>query len=80
MDPEEKNRELQGILSMKAVQPFQILVRLIEGKWDIIYIVDLIAVINTLVKLPATYEELTWHILSTIPKGCKHLDLVADIY
>ena len=31
-------------------------------------------------KLAATYEEYIWHVLSTIPKGYKHVDIVADIY
>ena len=28
--------------------------------------------------LPSTYEEFVWHFVSTLPKGFKRLDIVAD--
>ena len=42
-------------------------------------VVDLIAVIRTMTELPQTYE-FTWKFLSSLPKGYKRVDLVADTY
>ncbi|KAG1711251.1 hypothetical protein GQR58_002553 [Nymphon striatum] len=44
------------------------------------FVLDLIAAIRTMTNLPNTYEEFVWNFVSTLPKGCKRLDIVADTY
>lgn len=44
------------------------------------FIVDLMAAIRTMTNLPGTYEEFVWNFVSTIPKGFKRVDIVADTY
>ena len=43
-------------------------------------VVDLIAVMRTMTELPQTYYKFTWKFLGSLPKGYKHVDLVADTY
>ena len=38
------------------------------------------ALIQTMTKIPATYEELTIHLLKMIPSGYRRVDIVADSY
>lgn len=44
------------------------------------YIVDLMALIRTMTKLPKSYEEFVWKLSSAIPKGYNRLDIVVDTY
>ena len=44
------------------------------------YIVDVMVLIRMLSGLPDTFERLAWKMLSCIPKGYYHVDLVADCY
>ena len=47
---------------------------------DFTFVIDLIAAIRTMTVLPNTYEELVWNLISTLPKGYRRLDIVADTY
>ena len=51
-----------------------------EIKDDATFVIDLIAAIRAMTNLPSTYEEFVWHFVSTLPKGFKRLDIVADTY
>ena len=44
------------------------------------YIIDLMAIIRSIVGLPDTYEELTWKILKALPTEYARVDIVADTY
>ena len=46
----------------------------------IAYLVDLMALIRTQTKTPATYEELALKLFMAIPPGYKRIDIVADTY
>ena len=46
----------------------------------IAYLVDLMALIRTRTRTPATYEELALQLFMAIPPGCKRIDIVADTY
>ena len=53
----------------------------LPGKDDVsVLIVDLMALIQTMMKIPATYEELTIHLFKMIQKGYRRVDIVADSY
>ena len=45
-----------------------------------VFIVDLMALIQTMTKIPDTYEELAVHLLKIIPSGYRRVDIVADSY
>ena len=38
------------------------------------------AALRQLVQIPENYEELTWKLLSSFPKGFQRVDIVADTY
>ena len=44
------------------------------------FVIDLFAAVRTMTTLPNTYEEFVWNFVSTLPKGFKRLDIVADTY
>ena len=44
------------------------------------YLVDLMALIRTQTRTPATYEELALQLFMAIPPVCKRIDTVADTY
>ena len=46
----------------------------------IAYLVDLMALIRTQTRTPATYEELALQLFMAIPPGYKRIDIVADTY
>ena len=46
----------------------------------IAYLVDLMALIRTQTRTPATYEELALQLFMAIPPGYKQIDIVADTY
>ena len=53
----------------------------LPGKADVsVLIVDLMALIQTMTKIPATYEEFTIHLFKMIPSGYRRVDIVADSY
>ena len=45
-----------------------------------VHIVDFIALIRVATKLPDTFEQLAFKLLSVLPKGFRRVDLVADSY
>ena len=38
------------------------------------------AALRSMVQIPKNYEELTWKLLSSFPKGSQRVDIVADTY
>ena len=44
------------------------------------YVIDLISAVRTMVQIPDTYEQLTWKLIGTFPKGFQRVDIVADTY
>ena len=42
------------------------------------YIIDFVAFVCTIVKIPSTFEELAWKLLKSIPLGYPRYDFVAD--
>ena len=44
------------------------------------YLVDLMALISTQTRTPATYGEFALQLFMTIPPGYKRIDIVADTY
>ena len=44
------------------------------------YIVDFMALIRTITKIPDTFQRLAWKMVSYIPKGYGRIDFVADCY
>ena len=54
----------------------------LPSKTDVsIYIVDLMALVRTMTKIPETYEELAiLQLLNLIPSGYQRVDLVVDSY
>ena len=53
---------------------------LAESRHNSTYIVDLMAALRSMVQIPENYEELTWKLLSSFPKGFQRVDTVADTY
>ena len=51
-----------------------------ESRHNSTYIVDLMAALRSMVQIPENYEELTWKLLSSFPKGFQRVDIVADTY
>ena len=51
-----------------------------ESRHNSTYIVDLIAALRSMVQIPENYEELTWKLLSSFPKGFQRVDVVSDTY
>ena len=51
-----------------------------ESMHNSTYIVDLMAALRSMVQIPENYEELTWKLLSSFPKGFQRVDIVADTY
>ena len=43
-------------------------------------VIDLVAAIRTMTEILETYDELTWKLLGSLPKGYKRVDLVVDTY
>ena len=52
----------------------------VESRHNSTYIVDLMALLRSVVQIPENYEEITWKLLSSFPKGFQRVDLVADTY
>lgn len=44
------------------------------------YIIDLIALVRTMREIPKTFEDLSWKIINSIPRGWHRIDFVADTY
>ena len=44
----------------------------------IVYIVDLMALVRTMTKIPETYEELAIQLFNMIPSGYRRVDTVVD--
>ena len=40
----------------------------------------MIAALRSMVQIPENYEELTWKLMSSFPKGFQRVDIVADTY
>ena len=38
------------------------------------------AALRSMVQIPENYEELTWKLMSSFPKGFQRVDIVADTY
>ena len=38
------------------------------------------AALRLMVQIPENYDELTWKLMSSFPKGFQRMDIVADIY
>ena len=51
-----------------------------EIKEDATFVTDLIVAIRAMTNLPNTNEEFVWLFVSTLPKGFKWLDILADTY
>ena len=51
-----------------------------ESKHNSTCIVDLVAALRSVVQIPENYEELTWKLLSSFPKGFQRVDIVANNY
>ena len=49
-------------------------------KENTIFVIDLITAIRTMTNLSNTYEEFVSNFVSTLPRGFKRLDIVADTY
>lgn len=45
-----------------------------------VYIVDLMALVRVISEIPETFEDLALKVISTIPKGYRRIDIVADCY
>ena len=45
-----------------------------------VYIVDLMALVRTMTKIPETYEELAVQLFNMIPSGYQRVDIVVDSY
>ena len=56
--------------------------REVEAEWrhNSTYIVDLMAALRQMVQISENYEELTWKLLSSFPKGFQRVDIVADTF
>ena len=52
----------------------------VESRHNSTYIVDLMALLRSMVQTPKNYEEITWKQLSSFLKGFQRVDLVADTY
>ena len=52
----------------------------VESRHNSTYIVDLMALLRSVVQIPENYEEITWKLFSSFPKGFQRVDLVADTY
>ena len=51
-----------------------------ESKHNSTCIVDLMAALRSVVQITENYEELTWKLLSSFPKGFQRVDIVANNY
>ena len=49
-----------------------------ESRHNSTYIVDLMAALRSVMQIPEDYEELTWKLLSSFPKGFQRVNTVAD--
>ena len=52
----------------------------VESRHNSTYIVDLMALLRSMVQILENYEEITWKLLSSFPEGFQRVDLVADTY
>ena len=50
-----------------------------ESMHDSTYIVDLMAALRSIVQIPENYEELTWKMLYSFPKGFQRVDIEVNI-
>jgi hypothetical protein len=44
------------------------------------FIVDMMASVRSITRVPETYEDLTWKFLQQLPSGYSRVDTVADTY
>ena len=51
-----------------------------ESNHNSTYISDLVTVLRSVVQIPENYQELTWKLLSSFPKGFQIADIVANTY
>ena len=51
-----------------------------QSKHNSTCIVDLVAALRSVVQITENYEELTWKLLSSFPKGFQRVDIVANNY
>ena len=71
MDPKTANSKLQEVVLKEADStivdnPREVVA---ESRHISTYIVDLMAALRSMVQIPENYEELTWKLLSSFPKG-----------
>ena len=66
-------------LSMENSEQFQNAE--LPSKADIsVYMVDLMALVRTMTKIPETYEELAIQLFNMIPSGYRRVDIVVNSY
>ena len=75
MKKTNKSQLWKQILALKNDNP-----QIEPTKSSAAIVVDLIAIIRSMLQIPSTFEELVFNILSLLPKEYARVDLVADTY
>ena len=52
----------------------------VESRHNSTNILDLMAALRSMVQIPENYEDLTWKMFSSCPKGFQRVDIVTDTY